>query len=216
MPLIKSSSKKAVSDNIREMVRAGHPQAQAVAASLDNQRRMKAKGLARGGMALVPYSGGTLDHSHGLIPGSAGGRADTIKMKVPHGSYVVPADVVSGLGGGNTISGAKALDHTFPGSPNRSIQGRAHVRGFAPLMHSPFAAGFHTQTKLAHGGQGGAHILGSSGEYVISPEALIRKYGSLKRAHAILDHFVVGQRSKNIKTLKNMKPPVGSKQARKK
>lgn len=44
MPLKKSASKKAVSENIREMVKAGHPQKQAVAAALDNQRRMKRKG----------------------------------------------------------------------------------------------------------------------------------------------------------------------------
>jgi hypothetical protein len=43
MPLKKSPSKKAVSQNIREMKAAGYPQKQAVAASLDNQRRMKAK-----------------------------------------------------------------------------------------------------------------------------------------------------------------------------
>jgi hypothetical protein len=34
MPLKKSGSKKAVSANIREMVEAGHPQAQAVAAAM--------------------------------------------------------------------------------------------------------------------------------------------------------------------------------------
>ena len=43
MPLKKSSSKKAVSENIREMVKSGYPQKQAVAASLDNQRRAKKK-----------------------------------------------------------------------------------------------------------------------------------------------------------------------------
>jgi hypothetical protein len=34
MPLKKSGSKKAVSSNIREMVAAGHPQDQAVAAAM--------------------------------------------------------------------------------------------------------------------------------------------------------------------------------------
>jgi hypothetical protein len=43
MPLIKSASKKAVSQNIAEMRAAGYPEAQAVAASLSNQRRVKAK-----------------------------------------------------------------------------------------------------------------------------------------------------------------------------
>ena len=39
MPLIKSGSKEAVSTNIRKMIKSGHPQKQAVAAALSNQRR---------------------------------------------------------------------------------------------------------------------------------------------------------------------------------
>lgn len=48
MPLIKSGSKKAVSTNIREMMAAGHPQKQAVAAALDTARRYGRK-YATGG-----------------------------------------------------------------------------------------------------------------------------------------------------------------------
>jgi len=43
MPLIKSDSKEAVGENIREMEKAGYPPKQAIAASLSNQRRVKAK-----------------------------------------------------------------------------------------------------------------------------------------------------------------------------
>ena len=46
MPLIKSGSKQAVSTNIREMVAAGHPRAQAIAAALSTARRY---GKADGG-----------------------------------------------------------------------------------------------------------------------------------------------------------------------
>jgi hypothetical protein len=49
MPLIKSSSKAAVSKNIKEMVASGHPQRQAVAAALDTARRAKGVGRANGG-----------------------------------------------------------------------------------------------------------------------------------------------------------------------
>jgi len=38
MPLIKSSSESARSENIREMINSGHPVNQAVAASYANQR----------------------------------------------------------------------------------------------------------------------------------------------------------------------------------
>lgn len=44
MPLIKSKSKKAVSENIRTEMKAGKPQRQAVAIALDVQRRAKRKG----------------------------------------------------------------------------------------------------------------------------------------------------------------------------
>ncbi len=39
MPLIKGKSKKVVSENISEMVHAGHPQKQAIAASLNQARK---------------------------------------------------------------------------------------------------------------------------------------------------------------------------------
>jgi len=41
MPLKKSASKKAVSENIRKMKEEGYPQKQAVAAALETQRRAK-------------------------------------------------------------------------------------------------------------------------------------------------------------------------------
>jgi len=43
MPLKKSASKLARSENIREMVKAGHPQKQAVAAAYATQRKAKRK-----------------------------------------------------------------------------------------------------------------------------------------------------------------------------
>ena len=41
MPLIKSAGDKARSSNIREMVKAGHPQKQAIAAAYNVQREAK-------------------------------------------------------------------------------------------------------------------------------------------------------------------------------
>lgn len=43
MPLIQSPSKKAFDKNVKEMIKSGHPQAQALAASYSIQRKSKRK-----------------------------------------------------------------------------------------------------------------------------------------------------------------------------
>lgn len=44
MPLERSASKEAFSRNVSDMIRAGHPRAQAVAAAYSTQRRARRKG----------------------------------------------------------------------------------------------------------------------------------------------------------------------------
>lgn len=44
MPLKKGSSQKMISKNIEEMIKAGHPKAQAIAAAYSNAGKSKKKG----------------------------------------------------------------------------------------------------------------------------------------------------------------------------
>lgn len=125
---------------------------------------------------------------------------------------MVPADIVSGIGHGSSLAGARALDHSFP-ADTRDPMGRAHVHGFEPLMRHPFSQAFPTK-KLAKGGHddGMTDILASVDEYLIGPHAIVRKYGSLKNGHQVLDAWVNNRRRRTIKEMKALKPPVGSKQ----
>ncbi len=99
MPLTQSSSKAAFEDNLKAELSAKKPQKQALAIAYSVKRQNKADG----GPVHV-----------GPIHSAVGGRTDHLAMKVPEGAYVIPADVVSGIGQGNTANGLKVLERMFP------------------------------------------------------------------------------------------------------
>lgn len=49
----------------------------------------------------------------GLIKIAEPGRTDTRNVTLPNGAYVIPADIVSALGEGNTLAGGAILDKVF-------------------------------------------------------------------------------------------------------
>lgn len=77
-------------------------------------------GLITGHGVRRPYAHGGLTRA-GLIQGPGGGQDDRVPMTVPADSYVIPADVVSGLGDGNPAEGAARL--------HRAVGGRAPAMG---------------------------------------------------------------------------------------
>lgn len=53
----------------------------------------------------------------GAIHSGVAGRTDHLPITVPSSSYVLPADIVSAGGSGNTLAGFKVLHRTFGGEP---------------------------------------------------------------------------------------------------
>ncbi len=185
MPLIKSGSRGAVSENIKTEMSAGKPQKQAVAIALDLARRAKAIGGRNAGLDAayrIKRAGGGPVHE-GPIISTVPGRTDKHNMDVPQSSYVIPAHVVSGLGQGNTLAGMEKIKAMFPD------------------RHA---------ARLAHGGQvpnKGIPIASAGGEFVVTPEQIIAKYGSLKRGHQMLDKFCKTYTKKLVKQISKLPGP---------
>lgn len=204
MPLIKSGSRAAVSQNISEMVHAGHPQNQAVAAALRNARKY-GSGMASGGTPPFAERFAARQMFHeGFLHSSVPGRTDKLPISVSGGSYVLPADHVAALGQGNSNAGAAIVSKMFHSGPAGTAAPALHA-AHAPTPHlnlTPKAA------KFARGGHGKpTPIIAAGGEIVLTPEQIIRRFGSLGKGHKALDHWVVQTRKKHVKTLRGLKPP---------
>lgn len=212
MPLTQGSSPAIISRNISEMQAAGHPHDQAVAAALSTARKAKIAHRQMGGIASPPWfarnEARSLAGHTGPILSAVGGRTDHHAMHVPSGSYVLPADHVSSIGQGNTGNGMAILGRMFGTSPygGGSPMGIKHGSG-APRPPRAFSD---------KGGARGDHIgqptpiYAAGGEFVVPPESIIRRYGSLEAGHKILDKWVVSNRKKHIETLKKLPGPAKS------
>jgi hypothetical protein len=151
----------------------------------------------------------------GIIHMAVGGRTDHIPMNVLSNSYVLPADIVSGLGEGNTLAGSKILDQMFKMGPfGVSVsQTRANPRFPQP----PSRTGQYQPPKYeARGGDVGeteeshspVEIIAAGGEYVVPPKVVAELGGGdMDRGHEYLDNFVKFVRHETAKTLKNLPGP---------
>jgi len=201
MPLQRGKSKETISKNISEMVRAGHPQKQAIAAALNTARK------AMGG-SLAPSTPSTNDsrlHT-GPIHSSVAGRTDHLKMNVPSGSYVIPADIISAMGEGNTMAGFKLAEKVFS-NPASWMGGAPYGESMTPYDEPMTPYGLEMPGK-ARGGSAGVPIVAAGGEYVIEPDH-VRHIGGgdMDAGHRHLDEFVKKFRSHTVKTLKNLPGP---------
>ena len=131
----------------------------------------------------------------GAIHSAVAGRTDHLPMKVASGSYVIPADIISALGEGNSMAGFKVA---------KSIFAQKHPYGQSGLPYGQSGLPY----SRAAGGAVDVPIVAAGGEYVVPPEdvAMIGN-GSVDLGHKVLDSFVKKIRKNTIKTLRELPGP---------
>ena len=208
MPLTPGKSQKTISHNISEMIHAGHPQDQAIAAALNTARQTKAGGgpmdyrKADLNIPQIDYPMGKPDLTHkGPIHSPVAGRTDHLPTKLDSGSYVIPADIISSMGEGNTMAGFKIARRMFSSKPYSQEKKPYSPEGMPYDQGKPYGA-------RADGGRAPVEVVVAGGEYVITPEEVTQLgAGDIDYGHEILDHFVTGYRKKTIETLKKLPGP---------
>ena len=149
-------------------------------------------------------------HPGGFIHSGVAGRTDALPLAVPADSHVIPADVVSGIGEGNSLNGARLLDQIFHAGP----WGARAVKSGPAERALPFARGGHGDRVTA--------ILAAGGEYVVRPEAVVRYGGAARRrdpkrhgrksdmsaGHDTIDDFILRARKHVIATTRKLPGPV--------
>jgi len=143
----------------------------------------------------------------GPIHSAVAGRTDHLPMHVPSGSYVIPADIISAMGEGNTMAGFKVAQQIFEpapeqrGMPGMGIPSTEGIPGQPALPEMP---------KKARGGatEDTVPIVAAGGEYVIHPDDVQRiGSGDMDHGHRVLDAFVKGMRAKLVRTLVKLPGP---------
>lgn len=140
------------------------------------------RGMNRGGavsraLRIARRAVGGRVHTGPITHVADGGRTDTAPMDVAAGSYIIPADIISSLGQGDTNAGYRVVETMF---------GPAHTRaegGAIPIIAA-----------------GGEYALTPEQVTKIGQ-------GDVKAGHEALDQWVKMQRRKTIQTLKGLPGP---------
>jgi hypothetical protein len=158
-----------------------------------------AKPLSTGGMASPKPKLTT-----GPIVSAVPGRTDRHLTHVPSGSFVIPADIVSAHGEGNTLAGINKLHQKFRMGHNPSA-----IPGANQSAGKKFAKGGADH----HVGKPVKVIL-AGGEVVVPAENVLEtmrritgKPLTLDQAHHEMDAWVIKERKKLVKTLKSLPGP---------
>lgn len=179
----------------------GKPQKQAVAIALDVARRAKrdAGGAASSTPWFVRHESNQI--SRGPIIGGTMGRADKVNANLANGSHVIPSDIVSHIGQGNSLAGMTKLGQML---------GPQTVKPMKPNF--PKLPGAPKLPKMAKGGKADdkdeVPCALSHGEFIVNPEVVTKIGGGDEdRGHRILDAMILHLRHQAIETLKRLPPP---------
>lgn len=163
---------------------------------------------ARGGSVAAPkFATKVAKVTSGGLDSALPGRSDKLGIGAKPGSFVVPADVVSAVGQGNTKAGIAHLDGmfkegnaAFKSGPYGTHMPRPGARSAIPRRGKP-------QTYADGGAVDAVPIAVSGGEYIIQPEELHNRFGDVEVGHEVMKHFVNDQRADYIKRLRSLPGP---------
>lgn len=205
------------------------PQAQQQAAPVQQARGGATPKRAAGGasMGISPGEGSPwwtraeargADSGGGFLHGVTPGRADSITTTAPGGSHIIPADVIAGLGEGNSLAGARVMQGILDTGPGgiplpRGNRGMGAPRP-PPAFREPAATGGAIRLFPKERKSGGANddetpVALSDGEFAITPHHVAAwGKGDIKKGHKLWDDWIVMRRKKDIATLKKLPGPV--------
>jgi hypothetical protein len=128
---------------------------------------------------------------HGLLASPIAGRTDKLAVNPATGSYVIPADVIAGLGEGNTLAGANVMQRIIETGPHglrmpasRAVKGFPHPPpayregegdnsmasgGGVPPHYASGGMSPAVSSYLANNGLGGSGLPSGNGTYTAVP-----------------------------------------------
>lgn len=183
MPLKSGNSRETIASNIHELTHNGsrprsHDQIVAIALSNADHHPRAMGGIADAGFAAGGFTPASpmweahqaarnlsrdTYHASGLFHGDTAGRTDRLPRSVPVNSFVMPADVVSGLGQGSTLAGAKIMDGILSSGP------------FGTKLRGHHADGGNAD-------EGVSHVMVASGEYLVGRDKVEALGNRMRRA----------------------------------
>jgi hypothetical protein len=193
--------------------------------ALDTSPIGKASGFQFGGIAkpqlgipqMTGYARGAHfsgpNTQHAAVPGvhlinsSVPGRVDRIPMRARSGSYVLPSDVVSGMGQGNTNAGAKMWGNLISHSIGpMGIQNAIKQRSMPSARLRMTGA---TKTFAGGGANEYTPIITAGGECLVDPE-IVRELGDgdSEEGKKVLANSVAQVRKQTLQHIKALPKPV--------